>query len=106
MTIGGECGMPKGQIFTEERKRNISKALTGKKLSDAHRESLRKAHIGIPSSRRKAVICLDLEGNALNEYESLTKAQEETGVDLREISSCCCGRRKTAKGFQWRFKHV
>ena len=106
MTIGGECGMPKGQIFTEERKRNISKALTGKKLSEAHRESLRKSHMGIPSGHRKVVICLDLEGNELNEYESMMKAQEETGANFRGISSCCRGKRKTTKGFQWKFKCV
>ena len=52
----------------------------------------------------KKVIQLDLNDNVLNEFESMTQAEQETGASVSHISSCCNGKRKSAGGFKWRKK--
>ena len=49
----------------------------------------------------KKVIQLDLNDNVLNEFESMTQAEQETGVFVSNISSCCNGKVKSAGGFKW-----
>ena len=49
----------------------------------------------------KKVIQLDLNDNVLNEFESMTQAERETGVFASNISSCCSGKTKSAGGFKW-----
>ena len=50
------------------------------------------------------VIQLDLNDNILNVFESMTQAEQETGVSTGNISSCCNGKRKSAGRFKWRRK--
>ena len=52
----------------------------------------------------KKVIQLDLNDNVLNEFESMTQAEQETGASVSHISSCCNGKSKSAGGFKWRKK--
>ena len=52
----------------------------------------------------KKVIQLDLNDNVLNEFESMTQAEQETGASVSHISSCCNGKRKSAGRFKWRKK--
>lgn len=52
----------------------------------------------------KKVIQLDLNDNILNEFESMVQAEQETGVSISNISSCCAGRRKSSGGYKWRKK--
>lgn len=48
----------------------------------------------------RAVVCVDTGV----EYYSATNASEHTGVDKRNIRSCCAGRRATAGGYKWAYK--
>ena len=50
------------------------------------------------------VIQLDLNGNVLNEFESMVQAGQETGVSRSNISSCCNGKLKSAGGYKWKRK--
>ena len=52
----------------------------------------------------KKVIQLDLNDNVLNEFESMTQAEQETGVSRRSIGRCCNGKLKSSRGFKWRRK--
>ena len=52
----------------------------------------------------KKVIQLDLNDNVLNEFESMRQAEQKTGVLVKNISSCCNGKRKSAGGYKWRKK--
>lgn len=65
-------------------------------LSDKGRKKL-------SSMRRKAVIRMDLEGNYIEQYASMTEASEKTGVATTSICGCCKGKFKTAGGFRWRY---
>lgn len=50
-----------------------------------------------------AVVQYDLDMNCLAAFKSLTEAQETTGVPLRNISTCCRGKSKTAGGYIWKY---
>lgn len=41
--------------------------------------------------------------DTLNIYDSLTKAEKETGIGLSQISLCCKNKAKTAGGYHWRY---
>lgn len=45
-------------------------------------------------------------GKVIAEYQSARKAHEATGADSSHINECCNGKRKTANGFQWRYKET
>jgi hypothetical protein len=49
----------------------------------------------------KKVIQLDLNDNVLNEFESMTQAGQETGIDASSIGRCCNGKAKSAGGYKW-----
>lgn len=44
---------------------------------------------------------LSLENEEIATYESLAEAERQTGVNHRNISLVCSGKRKTAGGYKW-----
>ena len=52
------------------------------------------------------VIQLDLNGNEIARYSSLTDAMKATGHDRHRINECCKGLRESYKGFRWQFKEA
>lgn len=71
--------------MTEETKKKISKALTGKKLSKEHIESLRKSHLVYPTETRTCVA-----PNCSNTFECKSNS-------TRKYCSKSCGRKCTVK---------
>ena len=63
------------------------------------------------NSLKKRVNCYDLNGNLIQSFESISdaslfisqKENKESLADVPRISSCCNGKRKTYKGYVWRF---
>lgn len=53
----------------------------------------------------KAVVQMDLDGNVIAIFKSMSEAMEKTGVDKTHISYVCAGKRnrKTAAGYRWRY---
>lgn len=51
----------------------------------------------------RAVNQYSLDGNLLATFQSLTEAQNQTGVELHNISEACRGNSKTAGGFIWNY---
>ena len=53
----------------------------------------------------RPVIQMDLQGNYIAEYESMTKAEEATGIHRVYISNCCdpFRKQKTAGGYKWKY---
>lgn len=45
------------------------------------------------------------DGIPINEYYSTGKASRETGVPQANIYKACAGERRTAGGYEWRFKN-
>jgi len=89
-----------GKLHSEISKKKISESLKGRKMSQ---ESINKR---ILSRRIYKIIQLDIHGNRLNTFDSCKEAGEYIGISLGSISSCCNGKRKTAKGFVWVYENI
>lgn len=53
----------------------------------------------------KVVVQYDTEGNIINSYPSARIANEVTGINFRQISQGCTGKKKLVHGFVWRFEN-
>lgn len=47
---------------------------------------------------------LDADGNIINTYRNRNDAAKSTGALPNNIKMCCQGKRKSAGGYQWRYK--
>lgn len=66
-------------------------------------EEYAEAHRGANNHRAQSVKQYDLSGNFINEFDTLTQASIETGVNISKICAVCKGRRKTAGGYRWEY---
>lgn len=123
-TVGGEGS--NGYKYTDEQRKAISERQKGKTLSEEHKKNIGKANVGkhklskehllkLQNSRHynfepwnknksiktKEIIQFDLNGKELKRFVSAHSAYKETGAT--HILECCKGRRKTDKGFVWKF---
>lgn len=102
----------RGIIFTKERRKNISKGAMGntngrgnkgnmisKETKRKMSEAMKGKYLGAKSPRAKTIVCVETE----EIYETISKANEEIGVDIGNISKVLNGKRKTAGGFHWIF---
>lgn len=53
----------------------------------------------------KKILQFSKDGILINEYNSLKKASEETGIEKSNICLVCKGKTKTAGGFIWKYKN-
>ena len=81
----------KGIPFTENHKMKISEAHIGKPRPD------------VSENLSKAVAQYTKNGELIAIYKSLSQASEKTNCPISNISSCCRGKRKSAKGFIFKF---
>lgn len=88
----GRSVVNKGMPMSQEQKQLLSKICKQTYLN------------GRVNPNRKAVYQLDLDGNIIAEYESMTDADKATGVSFKKISLCCKGLQKTCGGFKWKLK--
>lgn len=60
-----------------------------------------KKYIGISH-----LIQYDKNNNFINEFYGITEANNQTKINISNISQCASGKRKSAGGYIWRFKEV
>jgi hypothetical protein len=53
----------------------------------------------------KSIIQYDLNGNKINEFNSIKNASIMTGIHKCGISKCCNNKMKTSGNFKWKFKN-
>ena len=88
----------------------------GKKLTNEQRKKISESHKGKTSwikgkhhtdetkiKMAKPVIQYDLNGNFVAEYFGLNEAQRKTGIQQKDITLVCQGKRQTAKGYIWQY---
>lgn len=114
-----------GYRHSEETKKKIAASLRGKKHTELRREHNRKAHLDLWASNEayrhhmsvvhkgkkagkesplsKPVGQYTMSGGLVKVYESLCRAEAETGIDHRYISLCCRGKRSQASGYIWKY---
>lgn len=89
----------------------ISKALTGRKLSEATKHKVRLANLGKHASmasklkKATAIVQYNLDGTFVSEWKILCEASRSLGISKGAISNVCKGRQKTAGGFLWKYKN-
>jgi len=122
----------KGRVFSEEHRRKLSESHTGYVMPKSQKDliSIKSKLNGIsPETRDKmvksrrgykptketlkkyslshiqhAVIQFDLSGNLVKEWECVMYAAKELGYSRSCIYDCCNNKRKTHKGFMWKYK--
>ena len=66
--MGGGGGSPPGRVFSDEHRKNISKALTGKKFTDERKRNISKALTGRNiSTEQRQTISKTLKGRPLTD---------------------------------------
>ena len=85
----------KGKKHSEETRNKISKSHKGKIFSEEHKRKISEAN-----SKQVAQYTLDGELNKV--WNSVMEA-ERNGFNQGHISECCQGKRKTHKGFIWKY---
>jgi len=79
-----------GTKRTKKTCRKISKALTGKKLSQAHKDAI-----------SKPILQLDKNLTIIKKYKSTTEASQILNISRRAIGNCLKKRTITSAGFKW-----
>ena len=52
---------------------------------------------------KKKIIQCDLDDNFIKEYESISEASRQTGINIMSISCCANKKRKSGGGYLWHF---
>ena len=73
-------------------------------MTDKTRMNMSLNRRGIPAHNKLLVIQYDLNNNFINEFESITKASEETGTFRTCIVNNLKNRIKTAGGYKWHYQ--
>ena len=92
-----------GQRASEETKRKMSVANKGKRISEETKRKMSAMKINNPA-RSKAVTQYTNGVQFVTTYPSTMEAERQTGVNHRNISQCCNGKRNSAGGYIWRYK--
>jgi len=68
-------------------------------------EQMQHAHdTGLINQFVRPVVQADEHGNKIAEFEKITDAADETGINGSTITSCCKGIARTAGGYAWYYK--
>jgi hypothetical protein len=59
-----------------------------------------------PNAIKKKVIEVDINGNLINEYNSITEASKKTNIDQSNISKICNGKLKKSNNKYFKFKEI
>jgi group I intron endonuclease len=109
----GKPSSMKGRKHTEETKLKMSiaakkssykrgKRFKGKKHSEETKNKISLANKGRPAVNRRAILQMDLKGNVIREWNSITEALKTTGIT--GIANVVTGKSKNSGGFIWKYK--
>ena len=94
-----------GRILTEEHRKKISEAMTGEKHPNFGKHPTEEIRKKMSENRpSKSVLQFSKSGELIAEYPSGKEAQKQTGLPTSNICSCCKGRQKSCGGYIWRYK--
>lgn len=89
--------------MSEELKNKLKKIHKNKKLSEEHKEILRKNAIILNEKNKKPAAQYSLDGVLIKIYDCAADASRETCANISSIRMCCKNKRKKAGGFIWKF---
>lgn len=100
----GSGGPFYGKGHTEEAKKVIAEKASKRNLE----RGITVPRWGAEKGRLKvirAIVCYNLKGQFLKEYDSLSSASKELGIDHSSIVDSCKQRKSQAKGYIFRYKN-
>lgn len=85
----------------------LNNSLSNLEWCTCKHNSIEAVKLGLTKERDKAnekpVMQLDLSGNEITRFDSITQASKATGIILTNIAKVCRGKRNTAGGYKWKF---
>lgn len=93
------------KAITEITKLNVETVHNYLLKSGITQEEIRKRQSElIKKSKSKTVFQYDLNFNFIKEWDSLIEVERQIGINHRNISQVCNGKRKTAGGYIWSYE--
>ncbi len=74
-----------------------------KPKSEEHKRKLSLIKMGTIAHNRKKVAQLDMEGNLIKVWESVTHAAKALGGSTSNIGNACKGKFKHSKNYKWKY---
>lgn len=95
-----------GRHPSEETRRKMSenngRPFLGRHHTEEVRKKLSEFHKGIPASNRAPIIQYSLDDEIVRRWDCIKDAVDN-GFTSSSIILCCQGKRKTHKGFKWKY---
>ena len=106
-----------GKHFSEEHKKKISESKTGKHFSEEHKKKISESKTGkhLSEEHKKkisesmgvnGILQFSKDGELIAEYSSINEAERHTGCNQGNICKCCKGKRKSAGRYIWRYRKI
>lgn len=77
----------------------------GKPKTEEHKRKISKSKKGVLFfEKSKNVYQYNIDGILIKEWESAKQAEVEGGFNHKNINQCCRGKKKTHKGYIWRYE--
>lgn len=74
-----------------------------KKLTQQHRDNIKKGVKAMIHKICKPVVQLTLDGKYIRTWDSMSDVKRELGISTGNISTCCKGKRKDCHGYKWMY---
>jgi len=104
---GGESGS-KGIKWSEQSIKNRNKKLKGRTFTPEHNFKISLSKQNHPSyqnrKNNKSIYQKDLEGNIINEWNTIKEASNSLQLGEMYIIQCCKGKREQYKNYKWEYK--
>ena len=71
-----------------------------------HKKQMEQNKTNENSNTKYTVLQLDVDGNIINKFFGCTEAGKYIGTTKENINMCCNGKRKTAKGYIWKYEII
>jgi group I intron endonuclease len=107
-----------GHTFTEETLTKMSEAKKGKPswnkglkgYNAGDKNPMKQPKVaakfkGVNNANARRVIQMDMDGNYIARFRSISEAARETGSDLSSICNCCKGLRKSTNKYRWKYEN-
>jgi len=88
--------------LSAESRKKMSDAHKGVKLSQSHKDSIKRSQINNPSRKWRPVIGKSVKTGEIKKYASI-KAVKEDGFHAGHVGGVCRGVNRTHKGFYWKY---